>query len=540
MANDPETMKPYLKVIPLGGVGDFGANATLFQTDDTSILVDYGLMFPPDARQPGVDYYVLDPDELLDRFPNLAAIFVTHGHEDHIGGLPFLLKRHPLPIYTMPYTAQLIRQKVPSATIHEVTLDASVTVGGFEVQFVGVTHSIVQACALAIKANGQTVVHSGDFKVDALPGDDYPFEWTRFKQLGEQGVDLLIMDSTNAHKPGFCPSDAEIVDAIEDHIRQAKGRVFFTTFSSHIPRLKKLKHIAHMLDRKIVLLGRSFIRHYMASLDAAYLAHAPDIFVSAAEAETMPDESLIFVVTGSQGERASALVKLTHETFQGLGLKAGDTVIFSSRTIPGNERVIALLISELENKGVHVVTASKSPVHTSGHGYREDAAYLFALTQPKHVIPIHGEFNFLLRHYQWLKPLLNSRQQAHLIQNGDVVVLKAGSLELAGQSGISLIPIDGNQNLPLPTKTIRERKDMMYSGLIVISACVYPQRVQVRCHGLVEEREGDLADDLAAHLHPQVTSAQCGLALKRAARRFLRGRFFGRPKIIVLVDGQFT
>ncbi len=533
-----------MQIIPLGGVGAFGANATIFRTESTSILVDFGLMFPPDSRQPGVDYYIIDPDFLLTNFPKLDAICITHGHEDHIGALPFLLARLDVPVFTMPYTADLIRQKCRhlKPSLKTVSLNKPISIGDIQVEFVGVTHSIIQACALAIHANGSSVIHSGDFKVDALPGDEYPFQWQRFQQLGEDGIDLLIMDSTNAAKPGFCPSDAEIVDTIEDHIRQAKGRVFFTTFSSHMPRLKKLKRIAKAAGRKVVLLGRSFQRHYMASIDAAYLAHDPDTFISMQEAESVPDEQLIYVVTGSQGERSAVLAKLTHDEFQGLRLDQGDTVIFSSKTIPGNERVIALLISDLENKAVHVIAASKYPIHTSGHGYREDMAFLYSLTKARHVIPIHGEFNFLLQHYRWLQELLGSDQRTHLIQTGDVVELKGDQLVINDPYQVPLLPIDGNQDVPLDTKTLRDRKDMMYSGLIVVSAHTGESiNVEIATHGLAEKEPGLLASEMAKTLTRVLSKQRAAdphAILKRESKKFLKTKFFGRPLIKIIVDGH--
>lgn len=534
-----------LQIIPIGGVGDFGANATVFRTATTTILVDFGLMFPPDTRQPGVDYYVPDCAALLREFPDLDAIFVTHGHEDHIGALPFLLRHQNLPIHTMPYTARLIRQKCRDLNpkINHVALNQPIRCGDIQVEFIGVTHSIIQACALAISGAGQTVIHSGDFKVDALPGDGYPFQWDRFEQLGDQGVDLLIMDSTNAHRPGFCPSDAEIVDAIEDHIQKAKGRVFFTTFSSHMPRLRKLNAIAKASGRKIVLLGKSFTKHYEAGLESAYLEHPSDTFITSEEAESLPEDQLIFVVTGSQGERSSVLVKLSREAFQGLALKAGDTVIFSSKTIPGNERVIALLISDLERKGIDVVTARRASVHTSGHGYREDAAFLFNLTRPKHVIPIHGEFNFLLNHFRWLQGLIRSPQQVHMIQNGDIAELKGGRLTLSGTIQIPLVPIDGNQDCELAGHIIRERKDMMYSGLIAINVLTHPKSsVEVETHGLAEQHPGTIASSLTKTLEPLVRQHLKGdlqKIVKRETRRFLKTCFFGRPLIKIAVDGRF-
>ncbi|MCB1051923.1 MAG: ribonuclease J [Acidobacteria bacterium] len=537
-----------VKLIPLGGVGEFGANATILQTPQTSILIDFGLMFPPDQRQPGVEYYVIDPDQLLLDFPDLSAVFVTHGHEDHIGGLPFLLEKKDLPVYTMPYTAGLIRHRMDKnglkAHLIEVKLNEPVQHFDIEVEFIGVTHSIVQATALLLRSHGVSIVHSGDFKVDALPGDDYPFQSERLRTLGEEGVDLLIVDSTNANKSGFCPSDYDIVETLEEQIQKAPGRVFFTTFSSHIPRLRKLKGIAERTGRKIALLGRSFVRHYVNSLDTRYLSHAQDTFISVEESRKFRDSELIYVVTGSQGERNSALSRIVKERFQSVQMKASDTVILSSKAIPGNERIVALLISEMENRGVKVISGNEFHVHTSGHGYREDSAYMLSLVRPKCVIPIHGEFSHLLSHFNWLKRMITADQSVMLMQNGDIMRISPSGVKLSGQMESRMLPIDGNQDLPIPQSVLRERKDMMYSGTVIISANTgrkpSDNHLEVRTFGMVEINPGFVANALRRALIGLLRDPHCdGDMILRRAKQWLKGEFFGRPLVQILFNGQF-
>jgi len=542
------------RVIPIGGVGEFGANATVIQSRETTILVDFGLMFPPDKRQPGVDFYINDPDLLLESFPDLSAIFLTHGHEDHIGGLSFLLAKASLPIYAMPYTARLVRRALAydaddvDADLRETALGEPVRHGDITVEMIGVTHSIVQATALSIKTPDGHVIHSGDFKVDALPEDGYPFQSDRFRALGEEGVDLLIMDSTNAVKHGFSPIDHEIEQNLEAHIAAAPGRVFLTTFSSHMPRIRRLHHIAKRTGRRLAFIGRSFGKHFQLALDTRYLTYHEDVITSVDAAAEMPDDKVIFVVTGSQGEQGSALMRIKRGTFRGISFQAGDTLIFSSKTIPGNERAVFLLSSDLQRDGVEVIADQGADVHTSGHGYREDMAYMLALTKPRFVAPIHGEFSFLRAHHAWLETLIDDDQRVLLIDDGDVLEIADGEVRLTGTVPVGLLPVDGNQNLPIDRTLISERKDMMYSGLVLVSAQVRLADdftdYEVETHGLVERRPGQAAKTLEAALGAVVLEADdpdlITETLMRCIKKSLKTFFNGRPLIKLVLNGRIV
>ncbi len=541
------------RVIPVGGAGEFGANATIIQTGTTTILVDFGIMFPPDQTKPGVEFYINDPELLLEAFPDLSAVFVTHAHEDHIGGLGFLLSHISLPIYTMPYTAHMINKSLKyfdlKPDIHQVCLNEPVIHGDLSVEFVGVTHSIVHACALCVRTLHGTVVHTGDFKVDPLPADHHPFQSERFSSLGKEGVDLLIMDSTNALTPGFCPSDHEILPFIEAQIQNASGRVFFTTFSSHMPRIKKLKQIARRTGRKIALIGHGFQKHFESSLVTRYMDHGSGVVVTANEVANLPDHQVIYVVTGSQAEQQSALVRIGKDGFKGIKIKAGDRVIFSSKSIPGNERKIALLASDLQRKGVEVISRHSHHIHTSGHGYRDDIAYMVSLTQPKTVAPIHGEFHQLLSHYRWLKSLGDPDRQVLLIEDGQIIALENGEATLSGVIETRLIPIDGGRNLPLSPTILRERKDMMYSGLLLINAQigehVEDNFFEVTVNGMVEEAPGNVASlvvgALQAHyFNTSQTEEEWAEVIYLTSRRAIKKLFFGRPLIKIVLNDRIA
>ncbi|CAM2005836.1 ribonuclease J [Acanthopleuribacter pedis] len=550
MSPDPEPESAALRVIPLGGVGEFGANATILQSETTTILVDFGLMFPPDRRQPGVDYYVHDPELIFEQFPELSAVFITHGHEDHIGGLSFLLGYRQLPVYAMPYTLGLIRHALPgpelASNLREVALNEPVRHGDLEVEFIGVTHSIMQACALFVRGPGGTLIHSGDFKVDPLPKDDYPFQSQRLRELGQAGVDLLIMDSTNATKQGFCAGEAEIMPGLAALMTKAPGRVFLTTFSSHMPRVRHLAALAEAHGRRIAFLGNSFNKHFRIAGELDYF-NDRDCFVSNNQAQRLPDDEVLYVVTGSQAEARSALMRVASGGFLGVSLRSTDTVVFSSRAIPGNERALALLVSDLERKGVVVHTPRDHHIHTSGHAFREDLAYMLMLTQPKNAAPIHGEYHQLLNHHHWLRDML-PEGEVLLIEDGNEVVIQNGTVRVMGQYDCRLLPIDGNQEWALSRKVLKDRKDMMYSGLLLVNGSISDAgvaRFEVQGHGVAEPAVGEITDILEEDLNqmvfdPKMSHSEWSLLVYQRLTASLKPRFSGRPLTKIVINGRVT
>ncbi len=538
------------RIIPIGGVGEFGANATIIQTPACCILIDFGLMFPPDHRQPGVEYYINDPELLLRQFPTLAAVFITHAHEDHIGALGFLLEQARLPVYTTAYTAQLVANTLsyhPSVRpdLRVTNLGEAVTLEDLSVTFHSVTHSIVGATALVVRTPDGTLFHSGDFKVDPLPQDGYPFDSASFAELGREGVDLLIVDSTNASRPGFCPSEYELLPSLEQQIRSARGRVFLTTFSSHMPRIRNLIQIAQDSGRRMAFLGRSFRKHFKACLETGYLGTSTRVVVDEDSAMRLPDSEVLYIVAGAQAESRSALGSIAKGGFKGLSFKAGDRLIFSARSIPGNERQVMLFVSDLERRGVEVVTANHAQVHTSGHAYREDVAYLLRLLRPRHVAPIHGEFHHLLAHHRWLLQMTDDDQQVHLLEDGDILMLDCGDVYQDGKVETRMLPIDGHRNQPISPSALKARRDMMYTGLILISYLSATTTFAVDGMGLCEREEGAFAALLARELAENLLTfegrqADHVAAILRFARSLASRTIDTKPVIRLIYNGQFA
>lgn len=538
------------RIIPLGGVGEFGANATIIDTLTTTILVDFGIMFPPDTSQPGVDFYINDPLDVFEYFPAIDAILITHGHEDHVGGVRFLLEETPIPIYTTAYTAELAKQKCEGLdippTIEVVERNQRFQIGDITCEFIGVTHSIVAACALAIETPSGTILHSGDFKVDPLPGDGWEFQSQRLRELGQKGVDLLIMDSTNAFKRGFCPAEDDIVPDLEKLIGDHPGRVFVTTFASNMPRIRKLEYVAQRLHRKIAFVGRSFYRHYRACMGMGYLDDSPDVIVPVEKARHLPPDEVLYFVTGSQGEGRAALNRIAKGNYMGLDLDRGDLVIFSSKAIPGNERAIALLSSQLQKLGVKVVTEKMANVHTSGHAYQEDLAYMVSLLKPRNIAPIHGEYAMLRAHFNWLDALVEQDVNLFLIQDGDVLSMQQGELSITDSIQVEMLPIDGQQDLPIDWPILKARKNMMYVGFMLIVVRIDPytlkdRQVRVETIGMVEPEPGHYAERVEQVLQglPLPKNAgeeQLASFFRSSAMKALRALINGKPEIRVVLN----
>jgi len=395
----PALKKDTLRIIPLGGVGEIGRNCTVFEINDQILIVDCGVLFPEES-QPGVDLILPDLGYLSDKLDRIAGLVLTHGHEDHIGGIPYLLKMRPdIPIYGSKLTIAFIQEKLAehrlTAKVQLVSEGMKSSIGAFECEYVAVNHSIPDALAIIIRSKAGVVLATGDFKMDQLPLDGRLTDLRAFAKVGEEGVDLFMVDSTNADIPGFTPLERDIGPVIEGVISRTKGKVVVASFASHVHRVQQVIEAALNNNRKVVFVGRSMVKNMKIAAELGFL-HIPDgAVVELNEAADMPDHSLVFMSTGSQGEPMAVLSRIANQDHQ-IEIGENDTVLLASSMIPGNENAVYRVIDGLTRLGANVVHKGNAHVHVSGHSAAGELLYCYNVIKPKNVMPIHGEYRHLM------------------------------------------------------------------------------------------------------------------------------------------------
>ncbi len=461
-----------LRLLALGGLGEIGMNCLLVERDGESLLVDCGVKFPgPDIH--GVDILVPDFRPLLARRDALRGLLLTHGHEDHIGAVPYLLRELPdLPVYGSRFTLALLRAKLEElkipATLHELSPRVSFQLGGFEVEPLRVAHSIPDGVALAITCVEGTLIHTGDFKLDETPLDGEATDLVRFGELGQRGVRCLLSDSTNAMVPGACPSERAVTPGLAEAIREAPGRVVVTLFASHIHRIQQLLDLAAAAKRRVVLNGRRIDQNVTCAAELRLLQIPPGLLVAPESVGSLPARQLLVLSTGAQGEPRSGLVRLATGTHPHISLEAGDRVVFSSRFIPGNELAIGALQNSLARLGVDVLSEPEHHVHVSGHAYSDDQRLILRLVRPHSFIPIHGEARHLKAHREIALSCGLAPQRCLLAFNGDLVELTDRGPRAAGRVELQRIYLDRASGDELPEPLVRERQLLAESGLIAV------------------------------------------------------------------------
>jgi ribonuclease J len=461
-----------LRIIPLGGLGEIGMNLMLYEYGDAMIAVDCGMMFP-DAATLGVDVIVPDMSYIYENAAKLKAVFLTHGHEDHIGALPFLVERVPVPVYGMPLTLGFIRDKFEEFGIEDIELRGfmprdTVEAGPFRVEGIRVTHSIVDALALAIRTPLGTVIHTGDFKIDHTPIDGKSTDLARFAAYGEEGVLLLASDSTNALVPGHCPSERSVGSGLERVFAQATGRIIVTTFASHIHRIQQVINLAKRYNRKVLMLGRSLVDNVETAERLRYIQIPREVRASDVdEGGSMP---LVIMTTGTQGEPSSALSRMAIGEHKQVQIQKGDTVVISARSIPGNERAISHLIDNLYRRGAEVLTWDNAEVHVSGHACEEELKLMLNVTRPKFFIPIHGTLRHMIHHAR----LAQSVGVAHgiVITNGQVAQVDGERIDvLADRVPHGKVFIDAEAE-EVPEVVVRDRQHLAEDGFVIVVTAV--------------------------------------------------------------------
>jgi ribonuclease J len=467
-------MSNVLEIIPLGGIGEFGMNCTLMRFGDEMIVVDAGMGFPEESVY-GVDVCI--PDfEILEEFRDeITAVILTHGHEDHLGALPYILKKFNVPVYASRFTLGLAEYKLDEhkmlgdVMLHRVEPRDVVTIGSFTIEFIRASHSLIDCFHLAIKTPVGTIIHTGDYKVDETPVIGEPIDLRSLRRYGQEGVLALLSDSTNATIPGRTPSERAVIPAFEEIFAEAKGRIIVAAFASSIHRLQIVFDIALQFNRRVCVLGRSMQKNVEIADRLGYLDIHDGLLVGVKETKHLDDNEVVFLVTGSQAEPRAALYQMATQVYKGLTIEEGDTVVLSARIIPGNERAISKLIGFIYKKGANIIEEKRRLIHVSGHASQEDIRIMTEAVRPKFVVPIHGEYRMLFRHKEFVKNHLGyAEENIILIENGDVLELDGERATIVGKRDIKRTFIDDSGFEEIEFETIRERKKMAYEGMVTL------------------------------------------------------------------------
>ncbi|MDI6783541.1 MAG: ribonuclease J, partial [bacterium] len=462
-----------IRFIPLGGLGEIGMNMSVFESNDDIIIIDCGVMFP-EEETPGVDLIIPEISYLLERKEKIRGIILTHGHEDHVGALPFVLKQLNVPLYGTRLTLGLIEPKLREFGLLDQTTRITVkpremiTLGVFRIKFIRVTHSIVDGVGLGIHTPVGTIVHSGDFKIDPTPVDGELMDLHTFTELGEQGVLLLLSDSTNVEREGYTLSEKEIGDTLDKIFAEAKGRIIAATFSSNIHRVQQLVDKAYKYGRSVAVTGKSMTSNVRIAAELGYLSLPENTFVQFSDIQRIAPEQTVIITTGSQGEPMSVLTRLALNEHKQIKINQGDTVIISARVIPGNEKSIARTINHLFRRGAEVYYERVSEVHVSGHASQEELKLMINMVRPKYFVPVHGEYRHLYHHAQLAQQVGIPAENTLIVEDGDVIELTPDAIRKVAQISANRVFVDGKGVGDVGDTVLRDRLHLSSDGMFIV------------------------------------------------------------------------
>lgn len=468
-----------LEIIPLGGIGEFGMNCMGIRYDGEMIIVDAGMGFPEETPF-GVDISIPNFDFLEEYRDDLTAIILTHGHEDHIGALSYILRKFNLPVYSSRFTLALTEKRLDEydmlddVLMHRVKAGDRVNIGHFDIEFIHASHSLVECFSLAIHTPAGTLIHTGDYKIDDTPVIGKPYDLDMLARIGDAGVLALLCDSTNATVPGRTPSEQAVIPAFREIFEETEGRLFVSTFSSSLHRLQIIFDVAHEYGRRVCVLGRSMQKNVEIASGLGLLRIQGDTMVELGASRALDDDEICYLVTGSQGEMRAALWNLATSTYKGLEIEKGDTVVLSARIIPGNEKNISRLIGHLYKRGANIIEEKRRLVHVSGHASQEDIRIMVETAKPRFVVPIHGEYRMLFRQKEFIKNHVAgySDDNIILIENGEVLEVDQYGARVVEKHELYKTFIDEESMDEIEYDIIRERKKLAYGGMISLVVTV--------------------------------------------------------------------
>lgn len=503
-------MENTLKIVPLGGLGEIGLNMMVFEYGETSFIIDAGLMFPEDYML-GIDIVIPDMTYIRKKNSAISGIVITHAHEDHIGALPYLLKEINAPIFGTAFTLGVIENKLEehgllsSALLHKISPDETLAISPFELSFIAVSHSVVDGVGVAIQTPIGMVIHTGDFRISRNPIEGLMTDVRKFKQLGEKGVLALLSDSTNVEREGYTTSDQEVGETLETCVGDSAGRIIVALFASNVARIQQLIDIAEKAGRKIVFSGKSVELTVEIAKRLGYIHVSDSMEISISDVKNFPDDEIVIITTGSQGEPMSALARMAAGTHKQIKIMDGDTVILSSKFIPGNERAIAGIINRLYKEGANVIYEKISNVHVSGHAFQEELKLMINLTKPKYFIPIHGEYRHLTLHARLAQQTGIAGDRILLAENGQVIELDREGGRITDKIPTGRILIDGKGVGDVGRSVLKERKILSEDGLVVV-VMVFDEETGVVIYGPEIKSRGFVFWTETGHL---LDDAQC-------------------------------
>jgi ribonuclease J len=509
-----------LRIIPLGGIGEIGRNMTVFEIDGKILIVDCGVLFP-EEHQPGVDLILPDFGYLRDRLGDIVGIMLTHGHEDHIGGVPYLLRlREDIPILGSALTLAFVEAKLKE---HRISANTKIVaegqrkqLAGFDLEFVAVNHSIPDALAVVIRSKAGSVLHTGDFKMDQIPLDGRLTDLRAFARIGEEGLDLFMCDSTNADVPGFTPLEKDIGPVIENVIARSKRRVIVASFSSHVHRVQQVVDAAVANNRKVALVGRSMVRNMQIAQEMGYLTVPDGVMIDSKHAGDIPENQLVYMSTGSQGEPMAVLARMANLEHD-IQVGEGDTVILASSLIPGNENAVYRVIDGLTKLGANVVHKGNAKVHVSGHAAAGELLYCYNILKPKNVMPVHGEYRHLIANGKLAEQTGIPNERILISEDGWVIDLENGVAQIVGAVECGLLYVDGKTVGKITEEDLHDRRVLAEEGFISIFCTIDGATGKVKVGPEIRARAFAEEDHVFDDVKPQVS-----LALAQAAAEGVR------------------